>query len=166
MKNRFGLRRFRFPTIGSKARRRLGKSPDEGRLSVADIIIVAAAILLTIDFLPESLPYRREVQTIIVALLYFAGLFLSFRHLAPRPCWSRASWVTGLTALLCTTLPWLLYWSKDMPLNEARSYSLMSISVWVVFAICLLRLHYVRRRSKCEIALLRMRQNRKTKQRI
>ncbi len=162
MKRRYSILRYRFRGFESKAMRRLGKSPDDGKMTAGDwVIVVATLVLLNFDDIPESIPYNEEIAYIAGALLFFLGIFLKYRRLAPRPCWSRATWATMLVAAIWSGLPWILYASGDMTFEEAGYVSLCSIVMWIASLGCWLRLRYIRRRSRETIALMRMRANRR-----
>ena len=57
MKRRYSVWRLRLGGYRSEAMRRLGKTPDEGKLQLGDIVICCSLLgLLNIDILPESVP--------------------------------------------------------------------------------------------------------------
>ena len=165
MKNRFSIFKHRYHLIESQAKRRLGqKSPDEGKLEIADILIwISIFGLLKFDLLPESVPYREHIMIFASLVVVTLGAFLKFRHLAPRTCWSRASWAAFMVSVVCSALPWILYavGEESMTLSLATQISLFSIIVWLVFVGCFMRLRYIRRRSREEIAMMRLREKRR-----
>ena len=167
MKNRFSIYKHRYRLIESQAMRRLGKkSPDDGKLEFADILICISIFgLLKLDLLPESVPYREHIMILASVAVAALGAFLKFRRLAPRPCWTKASWAAFMVALVCSALPWILYaiGEESMTLNLATQISLFSIVVWLVFVGCFMRLRYIRRRSREEIAMMHMRDKRRRK---
>ena len=163
MKRRYSMGRYRFRGFMSKSMRRLGKSPDDGKMTAGDWVVVVATIVAMFgtEDITESIPYNEEIAYIAGSLLFFLGIFLKYRRLAPRPCWSRATWATMLVAAIWSGLPWILYMSGDMTIEDARYISLCSLVMWIACLGCWLRLRYIRRRSREAIALMRMRANRR-----
>ena len=165
MKRRYSVWRFRLGGYRSKAMSRLGKTPDEGKLKLGDIVICCSLLgLLNIDLLPESVPYGESIMLIATSLVVLLGIFINLRRMAPRPCWGRAMWATGMIALFWSVLPWVLLYSEnieDMTPQLALQLSLSSLFMWFVFVGCALRYRYIRRRSKQEIAFMRMSKRRR-----
>lgn len=165
MKSRYSIGRLNYRTIESLAKRRLGKSPDEGKLRIGDIIICAAVFILpNYGILPKDIPQRMEIQTCLAVAIMFVGIFLNLYRMAPRPCWTKATWSVGAIATVFSTLPWILYLAGEAELSLARNLSLCSIAAWVVFIGCFLRLRYIRRRSQRDIAMIRLREKRRRAQ--
>ena len=109
MKRRYSVWRLRFGGYRSEAMRRLGKSPDEGKLQFGDIVICCSLLgLLNIDILPESVPYGESIMLVATSLVVLLGIFINLRRMAPRPCWGKAMWATGMIALFWSVLPWVL----------------------------------------------------------
>lgn len=166
MRSRFSIWRFNYRDIARKANRRLGKSPDEGKFRLADLFFLAAFFMMSFDVPLDKVEFlagvehTKELQLIVAVILYIFGLFLLYRRMAPRPCWTKASWATSLTAVVWTVLPWILFWTDDFDFETARNISVMSVLMWAIFLGCLLRLRYIRRRSRETIALMRMRNKR------
>lgn len=167
MKNRLSVFKHRYRLVESQAMRRLGKkSPDDGKLEFADILICSSILgLLNLDLLPESVPYREQIMILASVTIVALGTFLKFRRLAPRSCWTKASWAAFFVAVACSALPWILYalGEESMVRELAIHISLFSIVVWLVFAGCFMRLRYIRRRSREEIAMMRLREKRRSK---
>lgn len=164
MKRRYSIWRFRYGGRQSEAMRRLGKSPDDGKLEFADVVMCCALIVpLCCGSLFDALPYGKSIMLIVTSLVVLLGMVLKFRRLSPRSCWSRASWASILLALLWSILPWVLHFSegKDISAELAMQMSLSSLFMWAVALGCILRYRYIRRRSKQEIALMRMRERRR-----
>ena len=165
MKRRYSVWRLRLGGYRSEAMRRLGKTSDEGKLQLGDIVICCSLLgLLNIDILPESVPYRESIMLIVTSLVVLLGFFLNLRRMAPRPCWGKAMWATGMIALLWSVLPWVLLYGgdiEDMNSQLAVQLSLSSLFMWLVFGGCALRYRYIRRRSQQEIAFMRMRERRR-----
>ena len=165
MKNRFSIFKHRYRLVESQAMRRLGKkSPDDGKLEFADILICSPILgLLNIDLLPESVPYREHILIFASVAIVALGAFLKFRRLAPRSCWTKASWAAFMVAVACSALPWILYavGEDSMSMTLATHISLFSILLWLIFAGCFMRLRYIRRRSREEIAMMRLREKRR-----
>ncbi|MBR4951566.1 MAG: hypothetical protein IKY56_01065 [Alistipes sp.] len=165
MKNRFSIFKHRYRLVESQAMRRLGKkSPDDGKLEFADILICFSILgLLNIDLLPESVPYREHILIFASVAIVALGAFLKFRRLAPRSCWTKASWAAFMVAVACSALPWILYavGEDSMSMTLATHISLFSILLWLIFAGCFMRLRYIRRRSREEIAMMRLREKRR-----
>lgn len=167
MKRRYSGWRFRFRGFQSEAMRRLGKSPEDGKLEFGDIVICCSIIgLLNLDILPESVPYREPIMIIATSLIVLLGMVLKFRRLSPRSCWKRALSATGALALFWSIIPWILYRAGDVDidLQLATEISISSLFMWLVFGGCALRYRYIRRRSRQEIALMRMRQKRQRRE--
>ena len=168
MMSRFNLFRARVANVERQAERRLGKkSPDEGSLEFADVVMCCAVIaFIKFDIFPESVPYRAQVSYIVAAAILFLGIFLKLRRKAPRTCWNRASWATGFIALFWSVLPWILYLAdgEEFGLEVCAQISLLSIIAWIAFFGCFLRLRYIRRRSRETIMALRLRNKRRKAQ--
>jgi hypothetical protein len=101
---------------------------------------------------------------IVTSLVVLLGFFLNLRRMAPRPCWGKAMWATGMIALLWSVLPWVLLYGgdiEDMNPQLVLQLSLSSLFMWLVFGGCALRYRYIRRRSQQEIAFMRMRERRR-----
>lgn len=162
MKNRYSIWRFRYDPFESKAMRRLRSRGGGNKIHLGDILAAVAFILmLKIDLLADYVPYVEWLQPIVAILLLAVGLYLSFRRLAPRTCWWRATWVTGMWATAMTLLPFLLYWLEEFPdIAMAYKTAASSLVIWLAFVGCLLRYRQIRRRSRAEIALMRMRRKR------
>lgn len=160
IKNRYGWH-LRFPTIRSKAMRRLGKDPNEFNMGLGEWIIVAGVLLFNFDIIPASIPYHEELRIIMLALFTLVGGFAIVRRKAPRRRWTNASWATGVFALVLTVSPWILYHIGELSRAEAIHINIIAGVAWLIFIACILRLRYIRRRSKQTIALLRMRQKRR-----
>lgn len=159
MKNRYSIWRFRYDPFESKAMRRLRKSGGGNKLNVGDIFIAASVIMLySFDIFPEGIPLPVWAQMLVALFTLLVGLMLSFRRLAPRTCWSRAAWASGLWAAAMTILPFALYYSGEI--SDVRLvYMVVAVAavVWLVCLGCVLRYRYIRRRSRTEIAIMRMR---------
>lgn len=164
MKSRYSFGKIRFGRIEKLVNRRLGKSPDEGKLKLADVVMfVSTCLLFGINYIPESVPYNREIEILIAIGLFCIGLVLTYRRMAPRPCWAKASTSTGVIAATWSLLPWILYWMDEIDVEFARNLTICSSIMWVIFLGCLLRLRYIRRRSREEIAMMRLREKRRRK---
>lgn len=164
MKSRYSFGKIRFGRIEKLANRRLGKSPDEGKLKLADVVMfVSTCLLFGINYIPESVPYNREIEILIAVGLFCIGLVLNHRRMAPRPCWAKASASTGVIATTWSLLPWILYWVDEIDVEFAQNLTICSSIMWVIFLGCLLRLRYIRRRSREEIAMMRLREKRRRK---
>lgn len=165
MKRRYSVWRLRLGGYRSKVMRRLGKSPDEGKLQLGDIVICCSLLgLLNIDILPESVPYGESIMLVATSLVVLLGIFINLRRMAPRPCWGKAMWATGMIALFWSVLPWVLLSGDNiegMTPQLALQLSLSSLFMWLIFGGCALRYRYIRRRSEQEIALMRMRERRR-----
>ena len=163
MKNRYSIFKFRAGRI-EKLSKRLGKSPDEGKLKISDVVIfVSTFLLLGVSYIPESVQYHREIEILIAVGIFGFGLFLDYRRKAPRPCWTKASVATSVIALVWSVLPWILYGAGEMDIEIAQNLTICSAIMWVAFLGCFLRLRYIRRRSRQEIAMMRLRDKRRRK---
>ena len=160
IKNRYGWH-LRFPTIRSKAMRRLGKNPNEFNMGLGEWIIVAGVLLFNFDIIPASIPYHEELSYIVLAIFLLAGGCIILSKRAPRRRWTNASWATGMFAFALTVAPWILYHIGEFSMAEAININIIAGVIWLIFTGCLLRLLYIRRRSKQTIALLRMRNKRR-----
>lgn len=162
LKNRYSLWRFRGNLFESRAMRRLRRSGGGDKFSVGDVFIAASVLMLfSFDIFPEGIPFPEWVQMLAALVALIVGLILNYRRLAPRTCWSRAAWASGLWAAAMTILPFVLYWTGEIPeIEMAYMVVAVAVVVWFVCLGCVLRLRYVRRRSRTEIALMRMRRKR------
>ena len=167
MKRRYSIWRISFGGAQSKAMRRLGKSPEDGRLELADVVMCCALLVpLCGDSLFDKVVYGKSLMLIATSLVVLVGMVLKFRRLSPRTCWGRASWATILLAMLWSLLPWLLHYVGDMDISVelATQMSISSLFMWVVAIGCMLRYRYIRRRSQQEIAMMRMREKRRRRE--
>lgn len=164
MKNKYSFYKIRFGRIEKLANRRLGKSPDEGKLKLADVVMFASTCLLFgVNYIPDSVQYNREIEILIAIGIFCIGIFLSYYRSAPRPCWTKASASTGVIAATWSILPWILYWMDEVDVEFAQNLTICSSIMWVIFLGCFLRLRYIRRRSREEIAMMRLREKRRRK---
>ena len=164
MKNRYSFYKISFGRIEKLANRRLGKSPDEGKLKLADVVMFASTCLLFgVNYIPDSVQYNREIEILIAIGIFCIGIFLSYYRSAPRPCWTKASAATGVIAATWSILPWILYWMDEVDVEFAQNLTICSSIMWVIFLGCFLRLRYIRRRSREEIAMMRLREKRRRK---
>ena len=166
-RHRYGIgARLTFDSIEKMAKRRLGKSPDDGKMTVGTLIIIGATIaLVNFDFLPENFPCRELIMVAVSVAVMGLGLYMEYRRLAPRTCWRKAMYATGMIASVWSPLPWILYF-----MGEATDKSVVlqlfiaSFAMWLVCLGCVLRHRYIRRRSQQEIAMMRMRERRRRKE--
>ena len=167
LNNRYSLFKRRYNLVGSAARRRLGKSPDEGRLTLSSVMITVAGVaLLSFDSIIEKidLPYVEWLFSALCFVVFVLSIYLEFRRRAPRPCWEKATWASAAIALGWLLFPWALYWLGEVDdMSLIRSLSIASALMWIVCLGCYLRLRYVRRRSRAEIAAMRLREKRRRK---
>ena len=164
MKSRYSFGKIRFGRIEKLANRRLGKSPDEGKLKLADIVMfIATCLLFGINYIPESVQYNREIEILIAIGIFCIGIFLASYRMAPRPCWTKASAATGTIAVVWSVLPWILLWADEVDVEFAQNMTICSAIMWLAFICCFLRLRYIRRRSREEIAMMRLREKRRRK---
>ena len=164
MKNKYSFYKIRFGRIEKLANRRLGKSPDEGKLKLADVVMFASTCLLFgVNYIPDSVQYNREIEILIAIGIFCIGIFLSYYRSAPRPCWTKASAATGVIAATWSILPWILYWMDEVDVEFAQNLTICSSIMWVISLGCFLRLRYIRRRSREEIAMMRLREKRRRK---
>lgn len=162
LKNRYSTWRFRWGGYRSKAMRRLGKDPNERKLTKADIIIALGVILLTnFDIIPSSVPYYKELEIILGAVIVLVGAAINLRRRPPRRCWTNATIGTAMLAGFWSLAPWILYAVDEISFELACNLSLLSAFMWLVSLGCFLRLRYIRRRSRQEIALMRLRNKRR-----
>lgn len=172
MKPRINFARFRpFLRRGNGAKHRI-PTPDDGKLSWGDLAIMTALILLLepcniFDYIPA--PYGEllsDFAFLICAVIMLVGIYLYFHNLCPRSRWGRAMWSVGLLALTWSVLPFVLYWiGKHPDLGEMCRISLWSISMWVVWLVCVYKYWRVRVRSKQEIERIELRYRRQRRQR-
>ncbi len=163
-RHKYGIgARLTFDSIEKKAKRRLGKSPDDGKMTVGTFIIVSATIaLVNFDFLPAGFPCRELIMVAASVALMVLGLYLEYRRLAPRTCWRKAMYATGMIASVWSLLPWILYFMDEVAdKSVVLQLFIASFAMWLVCLGCVLRHRYIRRRSKQEIALMRMRKRRR-----
>lgn len=159
LKNRYSIWHIRYTPFESRAMRRLRRSGGGDKFSVGDVFIAASVLILfSFDIFPEGIPFPEWVLMLSALVTLIVGLILNYRRLAPRTCWSRAAWASGLWAAAMTILPFVLYWTDELPDIEMVYMVVAAASViWLVCLACVLRLRYIRRRSRTEIALMRMR---------
>ena len=164
MKSRYSLGKIRFGRIEKLAKRRHGKSPDQGKLKLADVVMfVSTCLLFGINYIPDSVQYNREIEILIAIGLFCIGIFLASYRMAPRPCRAKASAATGTIAVVWSVLPWILLWADEVDVEFAQNLTICSSIMWVIFLGCFLRLRYIRRRSREEIAMMRLREKRRRK---
>lgn len=155
--------RLTFRGIEKSATRRLGKSPNEGKVTLGNAIICGSTIFLVkFDYLPESLPCR-ELLTVVIAVAFMGlGLYLDYRRLAPRTRWRNAIYATALIASAWSLIPWVFYFMGTAgELSVVLQISIASLAMWLVCLGCVLQHRYIRRRSLEEIAMIRMRAKRR-----
>ena len=155
--------RLTFRDVEKSAKRRLGKNPNEGKLTAGNMLICGATIfLLNFDFLPETIPHRELITVIIAVAVMGLGLYLEYRRLAPRTRWRNAIYATGMIASAWSLLPWIFYFvGKAENRDVVLQLFIASFAMWVVYLGCVLRHKYIRRRSQQEIAMMRMRDKRR-----
>ncbi len=167
LNNRYSLFKRRYNLVGSAVRRRLGKSPDEGRLRLSSVMItVAGVVLLSFDSIIEKidLPYVEWLFSALCFAVFVLSIYLEFRRRAPRPCWEKATWASAAIALVWLLFPWALYWVGEIDdMALIRNLSIASVLMWIVCLGCYLRLRFVRRRSRAEIARMHLREKRRRK---
>ena len=155
--------RLTFRDVEKSATRRLGKNPNEGKVTLGNLIICGSTIfLIKFDFLPESFPCR-ELLTVVIAVAFMGlGLYLEYRRLAPRTRWRNAIYAAGMIASAWSLIPWVLYFmGKAGELSVVLQISIASLAMWLVCLGCVLQHRYIRRRSLQEIAMIRMRAKRR-----
>ena len=163
-RHRYGIgARLTFDSIEKMAKRRLGKSPDDGKMSVGTLIIVGATIaLVNFDFLPAGFPCRELITVALSVAFMGLGLYLEYRRLAPRTRWRNAIYATALIASAWSLIPWVLYFMGEAgELGVVLQISIASLAMWLVCLGCVLQHRYIRRRSLQEIAMIRMRAKRR-----
>ena len=155
--------RLTFRDVEKSATRRLGKNPNDGKVTLGNLIICGSTIFLVkFDFLPESLPCRELLTVIIAVAVMGLGLYLEYRRLAPRTCWRNAIRATGMIASAWSLIPWILYFiGSAEELSIVLQLFIASFAMWLVCLGCVLRHRYIRRRSQQEIAMMRMREKRR-----
>lgn len=166
IKNRYTTWNLRLVTL-NKAQQRLRRRKEYNfKLSLSDILMSISAILLIdadsviANFAREGVVWQVAAEWTLLAL-FFLGLFLKFRHRAPRPCWTRLSWGLSMMAVACTVIAYVLYWSEDFTLQESHVMALCCAPLYIAVIVSILRLRYIRRCSRAEIALMRMRRSRR-----
>ncbi|MBR5206837.1 MAG: hypothetical protein IKW52_06685 [Alistipes sp.] len=165
IKNRYSIWNLRF-VAWNKAQQRLKRRNKGFKLSFSDILIsVSGLLLVNADGAVANLA-RKGVEWQIAAewtllAIFFLGLFLKFRRKAPRPCWTRMSWGLSMMAVACTVIAYVLWWTGDFTIEEAQVMELCCSPLYVAALASILRLRYIRRRSRAEIAMMRMRRSRR-----
>ena len=165
IKNRYSIWHLRLDNL-SKSRRRLGKKEQGWNISFSDVLITVSALLIVNADGPISILMDRgvvwQVATEWILLALFSiGLFLKFRRKAPRPCWTRMSWGLSMMAVGCTAIAYVMWWCDEFTLEQAHIMALSCAPVYVAAIASILRLRYIRRRSRAEIAMMRMRRSRR-----
>ena len=158
--------RLTFRDIEKSANRRLGKSPDDGKLSLGSLIICGSTIaLVKFDFLPESFPCRELLMVVIAVAIIGLGLYIEYHRLAPRTRWRKAMYATAMIASAWSLLPWIFYFMGEVAdKSVVLQLFIASFAMWLVCLGCVLRHRYIRRRSQQEIALMRMREKRRRRE--
>ena len=154
----------------TKAQRRLCKDPSDGKLKWSDGLIVAGTIMLVrFDLIPESVPYHELVQVLVSVVLMWTGIHINYFRRAPRPRYAGLTWAMGLYAMLWSVMPFLVYWFDDEFSTEWETVKLISLTSLIGWAMTFVYFGCwiaVRRRSRREIAMLRMRNKRRRKEAI
>lgn len=163
MKSRVSFGKLSFREIERKANRRLGKDPNEGKMKVADwLVMLVLFLLIKVDIIPESVPYGEWLGLSLAIVVLFVLFFFKFRRQAPRTCWRNTSWATAMWATITTIVPLALYWLDEITDVEVLCMALtLSAVLWLACLGSLLRLRYIRRRSRQEIAMMRLREKRR-----
>ena len=162
LKNRYSVWRLRWGGYRSKAMRRLGKDPNERKLTKGDIIIaVGVLIFANFDIIPSSVPYYKELEIILGAVIVLVGAAINLHRRPPRRYWTHFTIATAMIAGLWSAAPWILYSVDEICFELARNLSLLSLLMWLVSLGSFLRLRYIRRRTQREIALMRLRNKRR-----
>ena len=162
LKNRYSVWRLRWGGYRSKAMRRLGKDPNERKLTKGDIIIaVGVLIFANFDSIPSSVPYYKELEIILGAVIVLVGATINLHRRPPRRYWTHFTIATAMIAGFWSAAPWILYSVDEICFELARNLSLLSLLMWLVSLGSFLRLRYIRRRSQREIALMRLRNKRR-----
>ena len=165
IKNRYSTWNLRF-VAWNKAQQRLKRRNEGFKLSFSDILIsISGLLLVNADGVIANMARKGvewQVAAILTLLALFSlGLFLKFRRKAPRPCWTRISWGLSVMAIVCTVIAYVLWWTGDFTAEEAQVMELCCSPLYVAAIVSIVRLRYIRRRSRAEIALLRMRRARR-----
>ncbi|MBO5882034.1 MAG: hypothetical protein J6Q21_02190 [Alistipes sp.] len=162
MKNRYSVWRLRWGGYRSKAMRRLGKDPNERKLTKGDIIIaIGVLVFANFDIVPSSVPNYKELEIILGAVIVLAGAAINLHRRPPRRYWTHFTIATAMIAGFWSAAPWILYAVDDICFELARNLSLLSSLMWLVSLGSFLRLRYIRRRSRQTIALMRLRRKRR-----
>lgn len=162
VKNRYSVWRLRWGGYRSKAMRRLGKDPNERKLTKGDIIIaIGVVVFANFDIVPSSVPNYKELEIILGAVIVLAGAAINLHRRPPRRYWTHFTIATAMIAGFWSAAPWILYAVDDICFELARNLSLLSSLMWLVSLGSLLRLRYIRRRSRQTIALMRLRRKRR-----
>ncbi len=162
LKNRYSVWRLRWGGYRSKAMRRLGKDPNERKLTKGDIIIaIGVLVFANFDIVPSSVPHYKELEIILGAVIVLAGAAINLHRRPPRRYWTHFTIATAMIAGFWSAAPWILYAVDDICFELARNLSLLSSLMWLVSLGSFLRLRYIRRRSRQTIALMRLRRKRR-----
>ena len=162
VKNRYSVWRLRWGGYRSKAMRRLGKDPNERKLTKGDIIIaIGVLVFANFDIVPSSVPNYKELEIILGAVIVLAGAAINLHRRPPRRYWTHFTIATAMIAGFWSAAPWILYAVDDICFELARNLSLLSSLMWLVSLGSFLRLRYIRRRSRQTIALMRLRRKRR-----
>ena len=162
VKNRYSVWRLRWGGYRSKAMRRLGKDPNERKLTKGDIIIaIGVVVFANFDIVPSSVPNYKELEIILGAVIVLAGAAINLHRRPPRRYWTHFTIATAMIAGFWSAAPWILYAVDDICFELARNLSLLSSLMWLVSLGSFLRLRYIRRRSRQTIALMRLRRKRR-----
>lgn len=161
-KHKYGIgARLTFGNIEKMAMRRLGKQEDK-KLGIVEVtLIVLMLVFVNVRPIPDTVPYSVELNILAFVVLGIISAVITLRRKAPRRRWIYASWAMGMLATFISAVPWVFYAIDEFTALEARNISLCSLFLWLLFVGCLLRLRYIRARSRATIAQMRLREKRR-----
>ena len=154
-------RPIRFFGWGNKGHKRLGPDVENGKFKWADIILLAATLLLVnadkSDWLPEF-AYKSEIITALALLLMLASFYSYYHKLCPMSKWRRSTWATGMIAVTWSLVPMIVY-VTGMNNNWEKMWhiSIWSVVMWIAFIFCRFKLWQVRKRTRAEVAMIEWR---------
>ena len=162
LNNGFHIFKVRRNIIETKAQKRLGKRDEGFKITLPMLLgALAVTLLFNLDDAAVEKPHRVLILLIVGLLSYFVACFLKFRRKSPRSCWRNATLASVGMMVLMLIIPWLPF--ERAPINDMvfLRYFLIAAAVSFVISIgCFLRLRYIRRRSRAEVAVMRMRRKR------
>lgn len=164
MRYRLNLRKLANREVSHRYDRRIG-TKERGRLRAVDwVVLILLFLLIKVQPIPDTVPYSEWISLLAAFVILCVLLFVKFRRQAPRTCWRNATLATVTWASIMTVVPLLLYMFDELPLQLTMQVVVASSLLWIASLGCYLRLRFIRRRSRQEIARMRLRAKRQKRE--